>query len=391
MNYDHRKGTKTINLGKEYANKQVTVKQTQHQFLFGCSEFSVAQYANGEMDAYEAIAAQKRYKHMMELFNNVTLSFYWGEYEPEQGNRKMQRMKNAAQWLKDRNIKVKGHPMCWHSYSGDWLMELTNEEVYNILIDRVATDADFFSELIDIWDVVNEPVIMPLYRRYDNAITRLCKERGRVSLISDLFSTARKANPKATLLINDFDIRKYYNNVLDDLLDAGAEIDAIGIQSHMHDGFWGVEKTQEILHKYSKYNLPIHFTEVSLVSGDLMPSGISDKNDYQPKGWLSHEDGEMRQAEEAVELYKTLFSHPLVQSITWWELKDGLWLNAPSGVLDVDDNPKPSYKALYQLIKEDWWTEEEYVIVDDQGIIKITGFLGGYLISCDGREWRVRI
>ena len=38
------------------------------------------------------------------------------------------------------------------------------------------------------------------------------------------------------------------------------------IQSHMHQGYWGVDKTLEILERFSGLT-PIHFTEVTLVSG----------------------------------------------------------------------------------------------------------------------------
>ena len=56
-----------------------------------------------------------------------------------------------------------------------------------------------FAGLIDQWDVINEAVIMPIYDRYDNGITRMCKELGRIELIRRVFDTARLDRPQSHL------------------------------------------------------------------------------------------------------------------------------------------------------------------------------------------------
>ena len=84
---------------------------------------------------------------------------------------------------------------------------------------------------------------MPVFDRYDNGITRLCKKMGRIPLIRAMFDTARSTNPKVTLLLNDFDVSPAYDILVEGCLEAGVKIDVIGIQSHMHQGYWGPEKT----------------------------------------------------------------------------------------------------------------------------------------------------
>ena len=64
-------------------------------------------------------------------------------------------------------------------------------------------------------------------------------------------------------------------------MEVGIRIDAIGIQSYMHQGYWGVAKTLKVLDQFARFNLPIRFTETTLVSGQLMPPEIVDLNDYQ--------------------------------------------------------------------------------------------------------------
>jgi len=383
-NLAHRMGTVTIKVAEK--QKPVTIKQVRHRFLFGCSEFSTLPYASNQMDEAQHAEAEKRFGHMTELFNSVTLPFYWGRYEPEQGNPDTDRMMKAAKWLKEKGMTLKGHPLCWHTVCAPWLLDMTNDEIYKTQLARIQRDVTNFKGTIDMWDVINEAVIMPLFNRYDNGITRICKERGRISLIRDLFKEARDANPNATLLINDFETSESYDILVEGLLEAGIPIDVIGIQSHMHQGCWSKEKTEEILQRFSRFNLPLHFTEVTLVSGHIMPKEIVDLNDYQIDDWKSEPEGEARQAEETAAFYETLFAHPLVEAITWWSFHDGLWLKAPSGLLCKTSDPKPVYHALHNRIKGDWWTKEQELVSDANGFVTVTGFLGDYEAICNGKK-----
>jgi len=383
--FAHRSGAKTVKVANS-AGKEVIVKQLRHKFLFGCSEFTVLPFVAGEMEEQEAKQAQKRYDHLTGLFNSVTLPFYWGSYEKQQGKPDAARMTAAAKYLRDKGIALKGHPLCWHTVCADWLLDMTNDEIYDTQIARIQRDVAAFAGLIDTWDVINEAVIMPIFDRYDNGITRICKERGRISLIKDLFATARAANPAATLLINDFHMSTSYDILIEGLLEAGVPIDAIGLQSHMHQGCWSIEKLEEILQRFSRFGLPLHFTEVTLVSGDIMPPHIVDLNDFAPDDWPSHAEGEARQAAEAAAFYDALFAHPLVEAITWWNFHDGLWLNAPSGILDRNSEPKPVYNALHKRIKGDWWTAEHRLVTNDNGEVIVTGIKGDYVAICDGQE-----
>lgn len=105
-----------------------------------------------------------------------------------------------------------------------------------------------------------------------------------------MFAAARAANPKATLLINDFNLSDRYAKLIADCLDAGVPIDAIGLQTHQHQGYMGKEKLEEIIKRFEVLGLPLHFTENTLVSGHIMPSHIVDLNDYQIPENLIHRE-----------------------------------------------------------------------------------------------------
>jgi endo-1,4-beta-xylanase len=387
--YKHRKSVKKLTFvgssGELLKNTKVSVKQTKHRFLFGSGGFYAIPLANNEFEGAEKELNEKIIEKFLGIFNYATLPFYWGRFEPVKGKPDTKRLRKASEWLISKGCTLKGHPLCWHTVTAPWLLEMTNTDIFTTQINRIRRDVSNFAGIIDIWDVINEVVIMPIFNKYDNGITRICKEMGRIRLVREVFHAAKQANPDAILLINDFDTSESYDILVEGCLEAGIPIDAIGIQSHMHQGYWGVDKTLEIIDRFSRFKLPIHFTENTIVSGHLMPPEIVDLNDYVVDDWPTTPDGEERQAKEMVLHYKTLFSHPAVESITYWDFKDGQWLGAPSGFLRKDGSEKPAYKEIRKLIKEEWWTAPKDYVADESGAINVTGFLGEYEAECIGK------
>lgn len=372
--------------GAPLANQEVTVSQVRHKFLFGTAAFDLVPLASFEGKKKEQ--AEQWVENFLALCNAATLPFYWARFEPTRGKPMTQEVQNAARWCIEHRLVTKGHPLCWHTLTAPWLLEMSNQDILQAQRARIQRDVADFRGLIDMWDVINEGVIMPVFDKYDNGITRLCKEMGRINTIKAMFETARATNPSATLLLNDFDVSDAYDILVEGCLEAGIQIDVLGIQSHMHQGYWGVEKTLKVLSHFERFHLPIHFTETTLVSGHLMPPEIIDLNDYQvtAEEWPTTPEGEERQAEEAVLHYKTLFAHPLVEGITWWDLSDGRWLNAPGGLLRKDGSTKPAYDELLKLIKGEWWTGSTRLMTDEHGKIHFSGFLGDYELTYAGKQ-----
>jgi GH35 family endo-1,4-beta-xylanase len=368
--------------GTALAGKVVKAEMQRHEFLFGAGMFDVIPYASGEMkDPAHREAFEQNFEKWQALMNNATLPFYWGGFEPEEGKPRNAQVMAGAKFLKERGVTLKGHPLCWHTGCADWLLKYSDAEIIQKQVERIKRDVSYFAGIIDMWDVINEVVIMPVFDKYDNAVTRICQELGRVKTVKTMFDAAYETNPDAKLLINDFNLSQSYQILIDGCLNSGVKIDAIGLQTHMHQGYMGKDRLQEVLARYEVFGKPLHFTEITLTSGIIMPPEIVDLNDYKNDDWQTTPEFEDRQAREFTEMYEILFSHPLVQTAYSWNFVDGGWLNAPAGLLRKDGSAKPAYDALYELIRGKWWTDTE-VITDDNGEAFIEGFFGDYKLTC---------
>lgn len=384
---EHRRGRVRVTViddeGAPVTRRAVQVEQVGHAFGFGCIAFDLIEYANGRASQDAHLADD-----WLELFGLGVLPFYWGDFEPQPGQLRTDALGATARWLRDRGVRVKGHPLVWHTVKAAWLDALPTDEVERRVLARVRREVTDFAGLVDEWDVINEAVIMPIFDNepdgVPNAVSRLCRERGRVELVRAVFDEARRADPAVRLLINDFDLSADYVRLIEEVLQAGVVLDAIGIQTHMHQGFRGAELVA-IADRFAQFGLPLHFTETTIVSGDLMPRDIIDLNDYAPESWPSTPAGERRQARDIEAHYRLLVAHPAVESITYWGLTDrGAWLGAPVGLLRADGTRKPSYDALHALLRGEWWMPATTLVTDAEGSIEVDGFAGDYALRIGG-------
>ena len=386
----HRKTSTAVRLinadGSSAAGSKVSAKLVRHEFLFGIGAFDLMAYLNVPDDMKDKF--KSRAERWEALCNYGTLPFYWGRYEPEEGKTGKDGLMKTVDRMNELGAKVKGHPLCWHTVCADWLLKYSDEEIMAKQLARITREVNDFKGKIGLWDVINETVIMPVFDKYDNAVTRICNRYGRIPLIQKVFAAAHEADPDAVLLINDFNTSEEYAKVIEECLDAGVPIGAIGIQSHQHQGYWGAEKLERVLARFERFGLPIHFTENTIISGKLMPPDIVDLNDFHADTWDSTPEGEALQCEQLNEMYRILFSHPLVEAITGWEMTDGAWLNAPSGLLRRDGSPKPAYDMLMKLIHEEWSTRYT-APADDNGVFILDGYKGEYELEIDGKTYCV--
>jgi GH35 family endo-1,4-beta-xylanase len=382
-------------LGDPLADAEVLVEQRTHAFGFGNIGFELLRMVGGPApEGAETVEAfggdadidpERFQDQWLRLFNTATLPFYWGRYEPVRGRPDEARLRRTAEWLTARGIGIKGHPLVWHTVQPDWLLDLSTAEVEEALRARVRALVAGFAGTIDVWDAINEAVIMPVFANGDNAITPLAQQKGRVGMVRLAVEEARAVNPGARLVVNDFDLSEAYEHLIEEVLADGIPIDAIGLQTHMHKGYRGEDAILGTVDRFARFGLPIQMTESTLVSGHLMPKHIEDLNDYRIPNWPSTPEGEARQAEEVERHYRSLFGHPAVESVTYWGLTDaGSWLGAPVGFVRADGSEKPSYAVLDRLINDEWHHAPTTLRTDADGRLRVRGPRGTYSATVDG-------
>lgn len=367
-----RKGEVNVSVvddvGNPVRDARIYYEQQSHDFLFG-SNLSPLGNNEGGPNAVN----QQWAEAYTSLFNYGTLPFYWDSYEPRQGQDLEQTLRAMADWARKRDIVTKGHPLVWAENVPAWAPPEVND-MQNVQEKRVKGIAGNFCGLVDYWDIVNEPT---QGARSNNAVGNWMNSRTPVTVCVDALSWARSACPKSTLIINDFRTDQDFMDILQDVIREKSKFDAIGLQSHMHRGNWPLYQVWDTCERFSALGVPVHFTEVSIISGNPK-TGISTYDSDQD--WPTTAEGEAAQAEYVEKFYTMLFSHPAVEAITWWDLSDkGAWQNAPAGLLRDDMSKKPAYDRLYNLIRKTWWSYGN-AYTGMEGKTSFRGYYGSYKV-----------
>ncbi|MDP2060218.1 MAG: endo-1,4-beta-xylanase [Flavobacteriaceae bacterium] len=395
----NRMGTFTVQLtdskGNPVNDAEVTVSQVNHDFYFGANGFMVNGFKNPKEDALFE-------KYFTQLFNFVTIPFYWPELEPQPGNLRFGKDSEyiyrrpapdvVLDFCTKNNLTPKGHTLVWDNPRWSIPAWLSKDEVImeKKICKRIAEIAERYGHGIQIWDVVNE-----VTDRHSNVIMpkdftfKSFKESERLFPGSNVFTLNF-----TTGIWHRSDKREYSSDYLltENLLLRDAKVDAIGMQFHNfnEDEYWRILKGDvfspaslfKTLDLYSDFNLPIHITEITI-------SALS-------------ESGPEYQAVMTENFYKLWFSHSKVEAIIWWNLVDGTaapGVTRPDGtvvqgedkwkggLLNRDFSKKPAFEVLDRLINKEWKTN--LTLKSENSSVKYSGFYGTYklVIRKDGKTY----
>ena len=185
--------------------------------------------------------------------------------------------------------------------------------------------------------------------------------------------------------MNDNDPTPEYYHLLRDLIDAGAPLDAVGLQSHMQNGAWSVTQLWNVLNRFGLLGRPVFFTELSVISG--APRAFNWRPADPP--WETTPAGEAAQADILERVYRLVYSHPAASGIIYWDYSDrGAWLGCPVGLLRKDGSPKPVCARLDRLINREWRTRGEFTADAKGRVVVPEAFEGEYRITANGVEQR---
>ena len=358
-----RKGDFTLRVvdaaGQPIAGAIVSVAQQRHAFPFG-SALQMARIVQDSAD--NRIYRQK----VAALFNAGTTEndLKWPPWIGEWGA-SFGRTQTLAglRWLRDRGLVMRGHNFVWPSWNASTnnlplaISSLRGTarqgEVPQLVVDHITEQAGATRDLINEWDVQNEP--------FDNH--DLMDVFG-ATIQVDWFKGARAALPTAALYLNDYNIEdqtrntahiQVFENTVRYLQQNGAPLTGLGLQSHISGtAFTGLTNYVATLDRYAAFGLTMRITEFDVNTTDLT-----------------------LQADYTRDFLTASFSHPSVVGFQFWGFWESAHWRPDAALYRANWTEKPNGAAYRDLVFNQWWTRAS-VTTDGQGMARSRGFYGDY-------------
>ncbi len=369
----YRKGEITI---KAKRGSQVNVEQLKHKFWFGCA------IPNSLVRGMSPENLQKFKERFLENFNAGATenALKWMIMEPQKDKVNYTVVDSILAWTEKNHIPLRGHNLFWgivrspntgQQYVQQWVMDLSNDELKQRIIDRAETIAARYKGRFAEYDLNNEMIHGNYYEeRLGPGITML------------MAKSVLKADPDAKLFVNDYDVLitgsplgiglPEYMAHIRNLLKQGIPISGIGAQGHSSLETFDRKVLQNALDSLAVFKLPIRITEFN------MPGMRSKLRQSQ----LTPEQEESK-AKEIVDYYRICFAHPAVTGILMWGFWEGAnWIPSAS-LYKRDWTPTPSAVAYKNLIFNEWWTNASGT-TNKKGLFVTRVFYGTYRITVNG-------
>lgn len=233
---------------------------------------------------------------------------------------------------------IHGHTLIWHSQLAPWMEKIADStEMKAFMQDHINTIVSKYKGKINSWDVVNEAL------NEDGTLRQsvFLKTLGEKYLV-DAFKLAAKADPKAELYYNDYNIEEPAKRagaiaLIKKIKAEGGKVDGVGIQGHWRLESPSLEEIEKSILEYSALGVKVAFTELDITvlpnPWDLKGAEISQKfegsakmNPY-PKALPDSIQNKL--AERYASIFKLFLKHKdKISRVTFWGVHDGQsWLN----------------------------------------------------------------
>jgi endo-1,4-beta-xylanase len=313
-------------------------------------------------------------------FNAITPTnmMKWGPIEPREGEWQWAGPDKMVEFGAAHGMTVVGHTLVWHSQAPSWAFvdeqgaPVSKARLLQRLETRIRTLVGRYKGRVAIWDVVNEAIDEDEkgWRR-SPWFTILGPE-----FMERAFHLAHEADPKATLLYNDYNEhnpgrRRFLVDVLRDYRKRGVPIHGVGFQGHVGLSYPDLGEYEKSLQAIAAEGLPVHITELDV---DVLPrassyTGAEISTNFELREQLNPWKTGLPAEVEAqlTARYRQLFElflkyRKTIARVSTWGTHDGeSWknnfpvrgrTNYPL-LFDRELKPKPAYGALIELARTD--------------------------------------
>jgi len=356
--------------------------------IFGCKNNNTVTTLKEKYSEYFKIGAafSKNATEMYEddkivnEFNSMTCEneMKWELVHPREDDYTWTDADNMVQFAKDHNMTMRGHALIWHNACPAYVFETldaetnefrtkTKDELKATMRDHIRNVISHFGdETLYCWDVVNEALNdenedgkedrSNIYR--GSQWYKILGEEYILLAFQYAKEIVDEENLNVKLFYNDYELANPYKRekcmlMLRWLLDNGAPIDGVGMQSHYHLGSFSMKNFEDAIKAYSSLGLDVQITEF-------------DVNVYdRTKTYLDWYDLELPEPIEKIQstIYGRAFEimrkyKDNISSVSFWGVADDLTYmdtdeNLPSQghknypyIFDIDREKKTSYYAI---------------------------------------------
>ena len=337
--------------GNVIPDAEVEFDMFEHEFQFGTA-------FNNAVNKDETYA-----KNLVRQFNTgvETNDTKWGPFEGPKREQAIEQFETAV----NLGIKyMRGHCLFWErplsSSGGQWL---TPEYMYSEEImsgnarekfdeycrKHVEDICTVFKDRVTEWDVVNEIVASTDHRDVYG-----------VEIYKQWFDLARQyAGDDCVLYYNETAHHDpMYFTRIDELVEIGADFDALGIQSH-YDGVMKMPSEVMKLHDdLRKYGKRLKVTEYSNSISDIY-----------------------LQANYMRDMLIVTFAEEMMDGFVMWGFNDANLFANFSPMYDNNWNLKPSGLVWEDMVYNKWWTKDAKATTGADGKATVRGYYGDYDVT----------
>ncbi len=363
--------------GKRLSGVPVHVELVKHDFYWGAIFYS---------DFLSSPNCEKVTPYFLKYFNSAGASMGFKpspcpipscQQSGQSGH--FYKGEKLQQWLQQHDMPVRGHTLAWE---GPRFLAKDLQTIYNDpdlsdaekgkhIFKRKVAHVKHAAEKWDVfcWDVVNEP-------RVNHCIDELLPETNTLVEYFRQADQVRKnterdflmyynENQVASFVRKDSSFEEYavlYKTRIQEVLDAGIQLDGIGMQYRFRREVAPEEVYRRLCH-YEEFNLPYQATEF-----EIKP--------MTPEEPFSIEDKKRLTAE-----YLTLFfSHPNATGLWHWSFMDDKNGRLPDALFSHEGEARPEMEQWIKMMEEDFNTDET-LTTSKKGIAHVRGFKGLYKIT----------
>ncbi|KPF70139.1 hypothetical protein IP69_09685 [Bosea sp. AAP35] len=245
----------------------------------------------GSAAQIETFRADPRYRQALATYCDVIVPMNDLKWEAIRHDRALFDFAGADElvgFARSQGKALRGHALLWGEALPPWAREMsTRAEAERELVDHIETVVDRYKGQIETWDVVNEVIKfdpLPGEPMRDTIWQRLLGP----AHVEIAFRTAARIDPKARLVLNDFNFeepgpgtaarRKIALDLCRNLKDKGIPVHGIGMQAHLYaDKPLDIDGLQNFMVELGKLDLDVEITELDVIDWKL-PADIATRD-----------------------------------------------------------------------------------------------------------------